>query len=380
LASQPAWSLQPLRLVPTRVWRTYRGGALLETWQGKPDPQDSNLPEDWIASLVRARNPIRPGIIDEGLSEVDLSTGRALLVDLVQQDPAAYLGPKHVAAWGCTLGVLVKALDSAVRLALQVHPDPRAARDLFASRFGKREAWYIIGGREIAGEPPYVLLGFKPGTTRARWQTLFERQDIPAMVNCLHRFPVRPGDLFMVEGGTPHALGAGCLLLEIQEPTDYTLRPERTTAAGSLVSDEQCHQGIGFERMLDCFHYEGLAQDEVAARWRLSPSARQERPGGCTRTLLPGGPGSAFSADLLEVEGGMAWAVPAPFAVLAVLAGTGSLSVPGGKPVPLRQGHHLFLPHGVREVQIQNAGPGTLVVAACYPPVSGATKETDSHT
>lgn len=53
------------------------------------------------------------------------------------------------------MGVLVKFLDSAERLPIQVHPDKEKAKILFHSGYGKTEAWYILDGRKIHGENPY---------------------------------------------------------------------------------------------------------------------------------------------------------------------------------------------------------------------------------
>lgn len=166
----------------------------------------------------------------EGLSEIVLENGKSItLKDLIRSNPEDILGRRHTAKYGSETAVLVKVLDAGERLTIQVHPDREFAQSAFQSVFGKTEAWYILGGRTIGGEDPYVLLGFKPGMTQAKWKQLFEDQDIPGMIGALHKIPVQPGDVFLVEGGVPHAIGSGCFLIEIQEPTDYTLRVERTT-------------------------------------------------------------------------------------------------------------------------------------------------------
>lgn len=59
----------------------------------------------------------------------------------------------------------------------------------------------------------------------------------------------------------PHAIGAGCFLVEIRAPTD-TIRVERTTPSGFAVADSMCHQGLGFEKMFECFHYEPHSRGE----------------------------------------------------------------------------------------------------------------------
>lgn len=57
------------------------------------------------------------------------------------------------------------------------------------------------------------------------------------MIGCLHKIEVNIGDAFMIYGGVPHAIGSDCFLLEVQEPTDYTMRVEKTTPAGLIISD-----------------------------------------------------------------------------------------------------------------------------------------------
>ncbi len=71
------------------------------------------------------------------------------------------------------------------------------------------------------------------------------------MLDSLHKVPLTEGEVLLIEGGVPHAIGSGCFLIEIQEPTDYTLRVERTTVRGETLPDTACHQGAGFpERLL----------------------------------------------------------------------------------------------------------------------------------
>ena len=251
-----------------RAWRTYLGGAMLNAFFGEADSEDGHYPEEWILSAVAARNA--------GRAETDPPEGLNILLgsdisfrDLLTSEPERLLGDTHVKKIGASPGVLVKLIDSAERLAVQVHPDRETAARLFGSPFGKTECWHILGGREINGEKPYIYFGFKPGVTRSYWKKLFNEQNIPEMLNCLHRFEVEPGDTFLIEGGVPHAIGAGCFLVEIQEPTDYTIRTEKVTQSGFTVPDEGCHQGLGFELMFDCFHYDGLSRKEVENRWKI---------------------------------------------------------------------------------------------------------------
>ena len=249
------YGYMPLKMQSNRVYRIYLGGKLLDEFCGAEQGEDSYFPEDWLASLVQANNLPRPGKPEkEGLSRTQEGE---YLCDVLARDPKGYFGAQHLAKYGQNLGILVKFLDSAERLPIQVHPDKQKAMEYFRSQFGKTEAWYILGGREIDGVEPYILLGFKPGVTQQMWQAYFDAQDIEAMANCLHRVPVKPGEMYMVEGGTPHAIGSGVLLLEIQEPTDYTMRVEKITVAGDALTPHQIHYGVGEEKLFDCCYEPG---------------------------------------------------------------------------------------------------------------------------
>ena len=193
----------------TRVRRTYRGGALLDVFLGRQRGTDGFFPEDWISSFVEAKN--RDYIPGEGITR--LEDGR-LITDAV--------GGGMFGQGRTEPGVLIKLLDSGERLGIQVHPTDAYAKKLFGSDYGKTESWHVLSTRRINDEEPKVYLGFKPGLTRELWTEYYRTQNVNAMLNALHEIPVKPGDTILVAGGTPHAIGGGCMLLEIQQPSDYT--------------------------------------------------------------------------------------------------------------------------------------------------------------
>ncbi len=318
---------KPVRLARAGAWRTYTGGRLIEALHGNGDAEDSNFPEEWIMSTVAARNSGREHIV-EGLSMVEGTD--VSLAQLIERDPQACLGQAHAAAYGSSPGVLVKLIDSAERLTIQVHPTREQAMTLFNSPFGKTECWHILGGREIDSEKPCIYFGFKPGITRERWKEIFDTQDIHAMLDCLHKIEVKPGDTFLIEGGIPHAIGAGCFLVEIQEPTDYTVRTERVTPAGLQVADFMCHQGLGFERMFDCFDYTAYTEEQVLARWRLQPR---------DNTLVSYEDTPMFRLEMLTVDGEATVRADGNFSGIYVLDGEGVID---GQPV--KKGAQFFIP------------------------------------
>ena len=338
---------KPIRLDRASAWRTYSGGSLIEKLYGRDGMPDTNFPEDWIMSTVRARNAGREDIV-EGLSTVFGSD--TSLAELIEKHPLQMLGERHVERFGKSLGVLVKIIDSAERLTVQVHPTRDQAKTLFGSEYGKTECWHILGGREIDGEPPCIYFGFKEGVTRETWKRVFDTQDIAAMLDCLHKFEVKAGETFLIKGGVPHAIGAGCFLVEVQEPTDYTIRTERITPRGVPVADFMCHQGLGFDKMFDCFDYHGASAEQILEKYRIQP--RGEDILGYLDTEM-------FALKKIDIDGSAVIESGGSFSGIYVLEGEGRL----GDDL-LSPGSQYFIPYAAEPFTIS----GRLTLIRFYGP------------
>lgn len=338
-----------LKQLETRVWRTYRGGKLLEEFLGKSDPKDSDKPEDWISSFVEAKN--KNYIKNEGITRVLTEDGERLIREAVSKND---FGPQKTQS-----GVLIKYLDSSERLGIQVHPTKEFSKEYFGTPYGKTECWHILNTREIDGEPAAVYIGFREFVTKELWRELFQKQDIEGMLRCLHKFPVKKGDTVLVRGGMPHAIGAGCFLLEIQEPTDYTLRVERVTVGGDTLSDRQMHYGIGFQNMLQCFDYTPRTREEARNYCFLKPRA-QKLTGGSVMTLADYEDTPCF--QLKKVNAESATLKFDSFVTLISLSDGGLLKY-SGEEIPLFRADKLFVPAEIGEIHLENAA-----CLICYPP------------
>lgn len=358
----------PLKLDHARAWRTYIGGKLLDQWHGKKEGEDTNFPEEWIASLVRARNAGREDFPDEGLSRILDGNGvpGEFLKDWIARMGERALGHAQWERSRDSLGVLVKLIDAGERLTVQVHPDREMARKLFHSEYGKTECWYVLGGRTIHGEPPCIYMGFKPGVTRKQWEKLFWEQDYAGMLRCLHQIPVKQGDVILIEGGVPHAIGAGCFLTEIQEPTDYTIRVERVTPSGLSVADSMCHQGLGFERMFDCFHYDAYTEEEIRQRWFLAHESEVLQNGVLRRPLVDYEDTPYFKMEELTVEGEFSMKRPDIFSIMLVLEGSGRFLRPSGEELKIEKGDQILLPALARQLSLKCEGEKALKLLQCF--------------
>ena len=311
--------LRPIRFQHAEAWRSYFGGKLIAKLHGE-DAEDGHFPEEWILSTVRVQNAGREDI-EEGLSRTP--DGKSLK-ELLEQAPMEMLGADHVGKYGSNMGVLVKLLDAAIRLSIQVHPSPETARELFHSNFGKTECWHILETRNDAGESPCVYLGFRPGVTREHWEDVFYRQNITEMLACLHRFDAAPGDTFLIRGGVPHAIGAGCLMVEIQEPTDLTILTERVALTGYRFPDSSMHRGLGFEKMFDCFDYTTHTKEEAAKLWKLTGTVTQT-PGCTCREVVGYNDTPMFRLEIMDVTDDVMVPSDGVFSGLYILEGTGTL-------------------------------------------------------
>ena len=352
----------PLKQLSNRVWRTYEGGALIDRWKNAYPEVDGSEPEEWIMSTITARGKNRPE--DEGLSLIETPEGIIPLRDLIASDKELYLGKELADKYGTT-GVLIKMLDSVERLTIQVHPDKQYAKNILNSEFGKTESWYVLDTREINGEKSYVYMGFKEHVTKKEWQSHFETQNIQGMLDCLHKIEVRPGDAFMIYGGVPHAIGAGCFLMEVQEPTDYTMRVERTTPNGLKIGPELIHQGVGESKMLECFHYDTYTQEEALAKWKITPEVIQKSENFTLRTLFNKKHTSCFGLNELLLDGTHTIKGNSCFYVAVIYSGSGSMNC-NGTLYDYTQGDEIFISAAIKEVTF-NSKSSSLILF-CYPP------------
>ena len=353
-------NILPIKLSENRCWRIYLGGKLLDEFRGKTGT-DGYFPEDWLASVVCANNPEREGAPEfEGLSKAESGE---YLRDLIENEPAVMLGEQHIKKHGTNFGVLTKFLDSAERLPIQVHPDKAAAKRLFHSDYGKTEAWYILGGRTVTGEQPYILLGFKESVTPEKLRELFDRQDIPAMAALMHKVPVKAGEVYIIRGGTPHAIGPGCFILEIQEPTDYTVSLEKCNTLGEKLPDFLCHQGIGFDKMFECFHYTAHTLDGLLGEFKLAAKAVSDCSGVKVTSLISYADTPCFALNRLDVAHGARFTCFNRPRALVAVSGNGKVN-----GISIKQGESMFVPAGVSRLDFEVHGNETLSLLECLPP------------
>ena len=126
-----------------------------------------------------------------------------------------YLGSHPVSQGG--LPILVKLIDARENLSVQVHPTDAYAREHENGQLGKTEMWYVLD----AGRDTELVYGVSRSVTRKELEKAIQQGTVEKY---LQKVPVRKGDVFFIEAGTIHALGAGALVAEIQESSNLTYR------------------------------------------------------------------------------------------------------------------------------------------------------------
>jgi mannose-6-phosphate isomerase len=194
--------IYPLQFKPLfkdRIW----GGQQLREVFDKDLPADRKIGESWeLADLPEDKSKIVNGpLAGQTIGAVIAEYGTAITGN------ASYTPP---------FPLLIKILDAQDVLSVQVHPDAETCRRTGKGE-PKTEGWYIIDAKPGA----VIYKGLKPGTTKEQFARAIENGTCE---DYLVKVPVQVGECHFLPSGTCHAIGAGLLIAEIQQPSDTTYR------------------------------------------------------------------------------------------------------------------------------------------------------------
>lgn len=196
--------IYPLQFEPIlkeRIW----GGIKLKNILNKPVA--SNITgESWEISTVEG---------DVSIVSNGYFAGKSLN-NLIQSNPEVILGTDVYKKFGKQFPLLFKYLDAREDLSIQVHPNDELAKKKHNS-FGKTEMWYIVQ----ADKDAKIIVGFKEKSNADEY---LENLKNKTLFSILDDVKVKEGDVFFLETGTVHAIGAGLVVAEIQQTSDITYR------------------------------------------------------------------------------------------------------------------------------------------------------------
>ena len=222
-------NLYPLQFEPIlkeRIW----GGTKLKTELSKPITSDITG-ESWEISTVE--NDV--SIVANG------SFKKKSLNDLINEFPEALLGTKVYAQFGKQFPLLFKYLDAREDLSIQLHPNDELAKKRHNS-FGKTEMWYVMQ----ADTDARLIVGFKEKSSP---QEFIQNLNNKTLLNILDTKKVKQGDVFMLNTGTIHAIGAGIVIAEIQQTSDITYRVYDFDRVDANGNQRELHIDLALEAL-----------------------------------------------------------------------------------------------------------------------------------
>lgn len=333
---------QPIFFERNRVRRVYTGGRLFADFFGD-EAVDGYFPEEWVASYVHALNKDSTDP-NEGISRIE---GTDIYFDeALKRYKSEMLGDK------AELGILTKLIDSSVRLPIQAHPDKAFSRKYFSSSHGKEESWIIIAARPGAK----VFFGFRDGVTLDDFKRAIdgsEQKGYP-MEALLNPIDVKPGDVFYIPAKFVHAIGAGCMLLEVQEPTDFTIQPERWCGDYKL-SDKEMYLGISKENALECF--------DIGKKFPapLETAIVKEEDGLICRSAVNDSITDSFKVNIITLDSG-SYTFDKQACVYVVTEGCGKIKGDGYER-DIAKGDYFFIPAAAAS---RYCVTGSLKITECY--------------
>lgn len=345
----------PIPLKPNYAWRSYQGGSQLRSFRNQDAGIDDHFPEDWIASTSRARNGDHQQRSDEGVSYVTVEGKELPLTQLLASKSDWFWGSQEPPNSDPEqIGVLIKLLDSGVRLHLQAHPDREFVKKRFGGNAGKTECWYILSTRD---DDAYVLLGFQHPPSPAKWADMVASQDLEGMRACFEKIPVKPGDCLMVPAGTPHAIGEGIFMIELQEPTDWVVRCE-FSAGGHVLEPSARFMGLELEEVMEVFDFTQYPLETIKDTLQQSPNVLRASGSFVEEEIIESKHQSFFRLRRLSGDEGANWPGGEPM-ILIQLQGSGLLN-----GTPVCEGESWLLPGSIHDWDWQpSANDWTLLLA-----------------
>ena len=199
-----------MKLIP--VTKNYLwGGNKLREFYGKTS-KDDIIAESWEFSVH---------------ADGESQTEKGSFKEYLQKNPTALFEN------GGEFPVLIKYIDALDNLSVQVHPDNEYALRVENDN-GKTETWYILEAEQGAG----IYCGFKKDTDKAEF---LKSVELGTATDYLNFIPVKKGDCFLIKAGTVHAIGKGCLILEIQQNSNTTYRVYDFNRVGADGKKRQLH-------------------------------------------------------------------------------------------------------------------------------------------
>lgn len=311
---------EPICFTPI-LQHTIWGGDAIVRWKKLSGKQPTNIGESWeICDLGNVAT-----VVAEGEHQ-----GQTLRT-LTERYGASLLGRANFEKYGNDFPLLIKIIDSHSDLSIQVHPDDAMAQRKEGKPYGKTEMWYIVDNAPNAS----LVNGFSRTISGEDYEQLLAEDTLTEHLNT---FETAPGDYYYIPAGRIHAIGAGNLLIEIQQASDLTYR----VYDYNRIDDRGCKRELHIPQAKEALNFEA----ETHCRQR-DPLAKDV----CTPLVTS----PYFTTNAYHLTEAKTIAHPNldSFRIFIAFKGEGELVTKEGKITPLREGTSVFLPAVLSEVEIR---------------------------
>lgn len=309
--------MQPLRFNPL-LKQTLWGGERIIPFKHL----DSNLTqvgESWeISSVPGNETTVKGGPYD----------GK-ILSEVIAEEKEKLVGATCYKYFGKELPLLIKFIDAAQPLSIQVHPDDETARKQGHER-GKNEMWYIMDDTPGAS----LMAGLKTQITPAEYEQMVANDTI---TDAISHYDVKEGDCFYLPAGRIHSIGKGCFLAEIQQTSDVTYRIYDFKRKDKNGNYRELHTRLAAESI--DYH----VQDNYRTQYVMTPDQ------GVSLVQCPYFHTFVYdltkpmTIDLKDLDN---------FVILIVTRGEGTLTDNEGNTEQLRQGDTLLVPATTESLKV----------------------------
>ena len=263
---------------------------------------------------------------------------------LATADPIGLCGARGLAVTGGrpVFPLLIKIIDAAANLSIQVHPDDAGAKARGPDLLGKTEAWVVLA----AAADAIIYAGLNADGTLDAFEATV-RAERGGTAAYLRQLSVRPGDTLILPAGTVHALGAGIVVYEVQQPSDITYRLDDWGRLDSAGNPREMHVEAGLAAVKPSLVPEPIAPITLPAQAGARELLTACRYFATERVTLPAAETAVFQAD----------ETPQAF---TCLEGAGAI-VSGGARMEIVAGGTLVVPAVAGTATVQATAPTALL-------------------
>lgn len=316
----------PIKFSPILKEKIWGGTKLKELFN--KDSQGDSTGESWEISNV----PGDISIVNNGVLK-----GKSL-TELISTYKGDLVGNKIFEAFGDKFPLLIKFIDAKENLSIQLHPNDTLAKERHNS-FGKTEMWYVMD----ADASSNLNVGFTKDLDK---ESYLEALNSGKILDILNFEEVQKGDSFFIKEGLVHAIGAGCMIAEIQQTSDITYR----IYDWDRVDDEGNSRELHTELALDAIDYKfnkdfKCTYDELANESSNIASCEY------------------FTTNFLKVEGELEknYDHLDSFVIYMCVEGEAAITIAGTSEI-IKKGETLLVPSKEKQVKIKGENAELLEV------------------